>query len=1032
MSDWPAADRELPDSSQRRHLTVMFCDVVGATHLSGERDVETYFSILHAYYGECRPVVERHGGRIAQHQGDGIYVWFGYPVPKDDDAICAVRAALDLLVVLRRLSSRLEVEIGEPLAVRIAIHAGEVLVAPVAGEVAPLAFGHTPNLAAKLQHAARPGALVISDEVLRLVADCFEVQAGPPAVLADGSVVPVHEVVKEKHRQGRVGRSWRTPMVDRNRERARLQGIWTSVQGGEGAVIGLVGGRGIGKTRLASTVLSWAGSADARVLDCACNHLDASTAYRPCHTLISQAAGIEPDDPPSVAAALLQDHLDELGMQQLAAALFGTVLGLPPEATGPVPDLNSSKIAELTIELLVEWVRRLASTPTVVLVDDITDADPSSLGVLAQLAAAPPPRLLLVLTARSDVAPPTFLVGDTIELIEVTPLPDHVCEALVDSVTAESPLGQDQRRHVLTQGEGIPLFLEELARSAQEGLHRPGLPITLTGHLQARLAAPGIDREVAGALAVADRDVDESILAAVLEADPQELRDRLSGLLASDLVIDTGGPVSRYRFRHGLITEAAYNLLLREQRARLHNRLAEALAQSRASGPPTDWNVVGKHLKLAGRPRDAFEAILTGANAAGSAGAFREALQGYRDALDLITDLTDQNTRDHLEIRCRSQKGSVALAAEGYGSEEAAADFNRCAALCRRLGARPEFLSAILGTYGFYVTRAELPAARRSAEIIQSWVDSGNAYHRAESMSAFGILSFFEGDYPGAGKLFDLAVDQFSARSPTDRADQSWFLPHDVEVASLAFQAVLRWFSGRSREGQESGERAIARAATLSFPLGPFSMAFVKSYLSWAHAVVGNHRAAACLARDVRDIGCRHGFAIWQVTGEIHLALAEYRTDGRADAAEVVERNAPIWEQCGGRPFLSYALTAAADIQASMGRHAVALAGFAKAGQFVADTGVCFYEAERLRLLARVQHSLDEDPLATLRQAWELAHRQGVLLFELRAALDFTRLAPDPAWLARLSAAVQRFLPGAGYPELHEARALLAGSSRRP
>src|SRR6185312_7364691 len=233
MSDWPAADRELPDSSQRRHLTVMFCDVVGATHLSGERDVETYFSILHAYYGECRPVVERHGGRIAQHQGDGIYVWFGYPVPKDDDAICAVRAALDLLVVLRRLSSRLEVEIGEPLAV-----------------------GHTPKLAAKLQHAARPGTLVISDEVLRLVADCFEVQAGPPAILADGSVVPVHEVVKEKHRQGRVGRSWRTPMVDRNRERARLQGIWTSVQAGDGAVIGLVGGRGIGKTRLASTVLA--------------------------------------------------------------------------------------------------------------------------------------------------------------------------------------------------------------------------------------------------------------------------------------------------------------------------------------------------------------------------------------------------------------------------------------------------------------------------------------------------------------------------------------------------------------------------------------------------------------------------------------------------------------------------------------------------------------------------------------------------------------------------------------------------------
>jgi class 3 adenylate cyclase/tetratricopeptide (TPR) repeat protein len=1026
MSDWPAADRELPDSSQRRHLTVMFCDVVGATHLSGERDVETYFSILHAYYGECRPVVERHGGRIAQHQGDGIYVWFGYPVPKDDDAICAVRAALDLLVVLRRLSSRLEVEIGEPLAVRIAIHAGEVLVAPVAGEVAPLAFGHTPNLAAKLQHAARPGTLVISDEVLRLVADCFEVQAGPPAILADGSVVPVHEVVKEKHRQGRVGRSWRTPMVDRNRERARLQGIWTSVQAGDGAVIGLVGGRGIGKTRLASTVLAWAGTAEAKVLDCACNHLDTTTAYHACRTLLTQAAGIEPDDPPTVTAALLQDHLDGLGMDKRAATLLATVLGLPPETVGPTPDLTPSKLAELTTACLVEWVRRVASTPTVLLVDDVTDADPSSLGVLARLAAAPPPRLLLVLTARSDVAPPPFLAADTIEIIEVTPLPSQICETLVDAVTAKSPLEQRQRQQVLAQGEGIPLFLEELARSAQEGLHRPGLPITLTGHLQARLAAPGIDREVAGALAVADRDLDESILASVLGADPQQLRARLSGLLASDLVIDTGGPRSRYRFRHGLITEAAYGLLLREHRSRLHSRLAEALARPHAPGHSTDWSVVGKHLKLAGRPLDAFEAILTGANEASRTGAFQEALQGYRDALDVIADVKDAGTRDILEMRCLPLKGGAASIASGYTSEEAVKDFNRCAALCRRLGSRPEHLSAIIGPLSFYLTRGELAAARRVAEDLRCWVDTGNTYHRAESAAIFGALSFFEGDYQGAGELFDLAVEEFSSRPTNDRAEQNWFLPHDIAVAALAHQAALCRFAGQHRVAQNAGERAIARASTLGFPLGPYSMAYAKSYLGWANAIIGNHRIAAKFACDVRDIGQRHGFHHWESNGKTHLAIAQYRISGRADAADAVEQHASVWGLIGVRVFLPYFLTVAADTRAAMGQHAEALAGFAAAGRLADETGVYFYEAERLRLLARVLPPSGEKPAATLYRAWELAHRQGALLFELRSALDLARLGADPGWAQRLDATVRRFLPGAVCTELREAQALLA------
>ena len=186
-------DRRPAESSQRRFLTVMFCDVVGSTHLSRQRDVEAYFSILRAYYDACTPVVERHGGRVAQHQGDGIYVWFGYPVPSEDDATRAVRAGLDLLVVLRRLSARLESESGEPLAVRIAAHAGEVLVAAV-GNDAPLAFGHTPNLAAKLNQAARPGTLVVSGEVLRLVGDRFEVEPREDVVLQDGSAVPVYEV----------------------------------------------------------------------------------------------------------------------------------------------------------------------------------------------------------------------------------------------------------------------------------------------------------------------------------------------------------------------------------------------------------------------------------------------------------------------------------------------------------------------------------------------------------------------------------------------------------------------------------------------------------------------------------------------------------------------------------------------------------------------------------------------------------------------------------------------------------------------
>jgi hypothetical protein len=163
----------------------------------------------------------------------------------------------------------------------------------------------------------------------------------------------------------------------------------------------------------------------------------------------------------------------------------------------------------------------------------------------------------------------------------------------------------------------------------------------------------------------------------------------------------------------------------------------------------------------------------------------------------------------------------------------------------------------------------------------------------------------------------------------------------------------------------------------------------------------------------------------WESTGEIHLALAEFRTDGRPDAPDTVAVHAAMWEFLRARVILPYVLTAAAEARAVLGQPTEALAGFRAAGALAEETGVRFYEAERLRLLARALPPGDESQ-ALLRQAWELARRQGASLFELRAALDLARLADDPGSPARLAAAMARFPPGAGYPELNEAQVVLA------
>jgi class 3 adenylate cyclase/tetratricopeptide (TPR) repeat protein len=997
--------------------------------MSHKRDVEAYFSILRSYYDLARDVVARHGGRIAQHQGDGIFVWFGYPAPQEDDAARAVRAALELLVVLRNLSGRLEAAVGEPLGVRVAVHVGEVLIASIEDEQSPSAFGHTPNVAAKLQHAALPGTLVVSGEVARQIEGSFTMREREAAVLADGSIVTAYEVLSERS-HGRMRQTWRTPLVGRERERRQLHRSWASVQAGGNVAVALVGPPGIGKTRLASTLGAEATATARTVLDCACNRLDGMTAYRPFRALLAQAAGTDPGAPPTVNSALLEDYLHGVGLNRGAATILGAMLGRPGAVTVSAGELDPTRVAQITAELLVEWIVRISTaTPTILFVDDVAHADPSSLAVLGQLVAIRPPRLLLVFTARSDDAQPPFLQSRHVETIQVEPLPWAASAALVDAVAVTSQLATVERDWIVQQAEGVPLYLEELAWAAQEMPDERTLPTSLQGRLQVRLAAPDVDHEVANALAVARDDIDEAMLASVLGIGHAEVHNRLRGLLARDLVVQSGPTGSSYRFRHGLLADAAYMLVLVNDRTDLHRRLAEAMSQRHRAGLPVDWNVVSHHLRQSGQLLDAYEAILTAADEARRHGAFVEALRAYGDALAMLTEVTEPGVRDVLEVRGRLERGATAVAARGFGADEAVEDFDRCAQLCRKLGPRPEHVSAMSGVYAFYLLQGQLDASRRVAEDLRSWVEAGHAEHGPGNVLGFAVLSFFAGDYAAAIDQLRRAVNRFGAWPLDAPSEQNWLLPFDLLVVALSHLAAAQWIAGRPREAQAAGDRAIARAAKLAFPEGPFSMAYAKSYLAWMYALGGHHQTAARLATEVRDIGRQHGFAYWESTGEIHLALAEYRLRGRPDAAETVALHASIWESLRARAFLPYVLAAAADTRVAAGQLDEAVDGFMMAGALVKETGVEFYEAERLRLLAAALVGSLEVSLDTLGQAWELAHRQGALLFELRAALDLVRRTDQPRWFACLRELVKRFPPGAGYPELTDAHALLARAS---
>ncbi len=272
----PGTRRQTLDSARpeaaRRQLTVMFCDVVGPTALSAQLDPEELREVVRAYQETCTGVIRRYDGHIAQHLGDGLLVYFGYPAAHEDDAQRAMQAGLEIIQALQKwvpsplagegqgegaVGARLRpgFSIGHvPLHVRIGIHTGLVVIGEIgSGEKREiLALGETPNLAARLQGLAEPGTVVISAATQRLVQGLFACQdLGPQALKGITTPIAVYQVLGESGAQSRfeaAAQRGLTPLVGRTEELALLQRHWEQAKAGEGQVVllnGEPGSRGV-------------------------------------------------------------------------------------------------------------------------------------------------------------------------------------------------------------------------------------------------------------------------------------------------------------------------------------------------------------------------------------------------------------------------------------------------------------------------------------------------------------------------------------------------------------------------------------------------------------------------------------------------------------------------------------------------------------------------------------------------------------------------------------------------------------------
>ncbi len=586
----------------RKTVTVVFADVTESTALGEQVDPEVLRAVMGEFYDAARAVVARHGGTLEKFVGDAVLAVFGVPAAREDDALRAVRAAVELRAAMDGIGDRFEEEQGSRLAVRIGVNTGEVVVG-AARSGGSFATGDAVNTAARLEQAAAPGEVLLGATSYELVRGA--VSAVPIDVEAKGKAdpVPAWRLQTVDPQASGLTRRQDTAFIGRRRERHILDdALQQAVDARTGALVAVVGDPGVGKTRLVTEFLDDSRER-ATVLTGRCLSYGDGIALWPVIEIMRQACELDGEEPPETArrrlAAVAAGHPEAASI----VAQLAPVLGLGGEPGG---------LAEVSWAFrgLVEQLS--AARPLVLLVDDMHWAEPALLDVLEEVAVAiHDVPVVLVCTAR-----PEFLdehggwagAAPTSSRILLEPLPAERAEELVVSLAGDPELPPAMVRAIVDASGGNPLFVEQMLAhladhesSATSGPPAVAVPPSIAALLAARLdRLEEADRALLFRAAIIGEVFHVEELAALGDADPDDLTRRLEALTRRTLLRRSrvDGPRA-YRFRHALLVAAAYDALPKSARAELHEAFARWLTEHPAdSGADTDA-FVGHHLHRA-------------------------------------------------------------------------------------------------------------------------------------------------------------------------------------------------------------------------------------------------------------------------------------------------------------------------------------------------------------------------------------------------------------------------------------------------
>ena len=801
-------------AAERRHLTVMICDLVGSTALSARLDPEDMGAVLDAFQAACARITLASDGVLADFRGDGILAYFGYPRAHEDDAERTVRAGLDIVAAVARLKTRAD----EPLSVRIGIATGLVVVGDLGGEGAlreHTVVGDTPSLAARLQALAEPGTVVVAASTRRLLGDRFRLRdlglhkvkgiAEPIAAWAVDGVSASESRFEAVHAAGLTDLIGREDELDFLLKRQRL--AWK----GEGQIVLISGEPGIGKSRLVAALDERIAGEPYTPLRYQCSPHHTNSALYPFIAQLERAAGFKADDTSEQRLDKLEALLAIAAPRvQDTAPLFAALLSIPFGDRYPRLTLNPTQQRSRTFAALLDQFEGLArQKPILLLFEDAHWADATSLELL-DLAVERIRQLpvLALFTLRPEFEPP-WVDRPNVGALTLGRLDRNSVESMVTQVTHGRALPAEVMNQIVAKTDGNPLFVEELTKAVLEGdilvkdadgyrLDGPlpplAIPATLQDSLMARLDRLAPMKEIGQIGAAVGREFSYSLMRELVGRDETALKHALAKLEQAELVFRRGEPPEAiYSFKHALVRDAAYESLLKSRRQQLHGQIARTMEEKFPDIVVSQPEIVAHHFTEAGLVEPAIDYWLKAGNLALSRSA-NVAVGHLKQGLKQIPNIDDPALRNKYELLLQTSLGKSLRATKGWSTDSVKHAYTRALQLCKESGLDEHTLPAVFGLWTWNFLRPSLGEAQALAEQLLNTAENvDDPVYKVLAHEALGFTLFAQGKFDAAHAELERSISLCEDSAAAVYLDLS---AQDPRVHVRSYDSMALWFLG--------------------------------------------------------------------------------------------------------------------------------------------------------------------------------------------------------------------------------------------